>query len=238
MPNIQQLIKALRKENLEPKIEDEKVCNNTLNVLTFSGTGVQIWLNDNADIEYCWDNGIMVGGAGGGIKTDKLSSTIKFITEYIKKYHPTIETDVPLKENPLDKIIEQYENSLKSKESNIGIADVKKYSNYIKKVGVSVNEYILILKEINKHEEDNLEYDTDTPIEEFSELTYEDILELMREDSFDSNIVQKVMYNRNGADVKEWQKVEELKEALYQTIKQKTTQEETETQKSKPNRQK
>lgn len=87
MLNIQLLLKALQKENIELKIEDKKACNNTLNVLTFGDSGLQFWLNDNANMEYCWDNGLLVGGANGGIKTDKLSATIKFIIEHIKKYH-------------------------------------------------------------------------------------------------------------------------------------------------------
>lgn len=87
MLNIQLLLKALKKENIELKIEDEKVCNNTLTVLTFGDSGLQFWLNDKAYMEYCWDNGVWVGGANGGIKTDKLSATIKFIIEHIKKYY-------------------------------------------------------------------------------------------------------------------------------------------------------
>ena len=87
MSNIQLLLKALKKEDIELKFEDEKVCNNTLNVLAYGTSGLQFWLNDKANMEYCWDNGLLVGGANGGAKTDKLSSTIKFIIEYIKKYH-------------------------------------------------------------------------------------------------------------------------------------------------------
>lgn len=87
MNNIQLLIKALKNENIQLKIEDEKVCNNSLNALSYEDTQLKFWMDDKASLRFCWDGDLMVGGYNGGIKTDKLSETIRFIIDYIRKYY-------------------------------------------------------------------------------------------------------------------------------------------------------
>lgn len=64
-----------------------KVISEGRNILSIDNTGIELFINDKAHIDFCWDNGLLVGGSGGGFKTSSIEETIEFILYYIRKYY-------------------------------------------------------------------------------------------------------------------------------------------------------
>ena len=80
------------------------------------------------------------------------------------------------------------------------------YEKNIQRTGLPAKKYIEILKEINEWEAICCESRGET-IEELSEIVYPEIIDYLLEDGYDPDEVELVLQNREGDDLKEWEKI-------------------------------